>query len=65
MERAFDTASLIRLRHDTLDFRAIIDTLNQCPEEDSLPEKNHCIYSVEYDEFSSDYCSNDAFSCGW
>lgn len=62
MEHDFDTASLIRLRHDTIEFWALMDMLDQCPTEEVLPEKNHCIFSVDYDELSSDCWDLDVFS---
>lgn len=64
MEHDFDTASLIRLRNDTFAFRAVMDMLDQCPTEEVLPEKNHCIFSVDYDELSSDCWDLDIFSHG-
>ena len=64
MEREFDTSSLFRLQHDTTNFRAIIEMLEQYPDEDGLPEKNYCINSEDHDVVYSDYFANAAFSRG-
>lgn len=63
MDRDFETASQIRLRHDTLEFRAISEMLERYSDEDNLYEKNYCIHSVECAEFAPDYYAYATLNC--